>query len=160
MHVLGRSYYLRRNGKDMEIGICVIWVGIFFMQPSTPEFDWICGFGIFSYKIQGASEHLQKQSLQSGSKARCWENQMPLKYKTEQLRLLPCSSVNTLIRGLAYPRSLVFHSSWQGPALEIESMDSSLVSAYSRQCTLCAYMRLQNWTLLMHTMNSHWDDSM
>jgi hypothetical protein len=68
---------------------------------------------------------------------------MLLKCKAEQLRLLPCSYVNTLIRGLAYPRSLVFHSSWQGPALEIDSM-RSFVSAYSSQCELCVCVRLQN----------------
>lgn len=31
VQVLVRLYYLRKNSKDMEIGICVIWVGIFFI---------------------------------------------------------------------------------------------------------------------------------
>lgn len=161
VHVLVRPCYLRKNGKDMEIGICVIWVGIFFMQPPTPARVWLnLWVGTFSYKGQAASEHLKKQPLPSGSKAQCWENQMPLKCRTEQLRLSPRSSVNTLIRGPASRRSLVFHSSWQGLALEIDSMDSSLGSAYHWQCIVCACVRLKNWTPLMHTRNSYWDDSM
>lgn len=57
-----------------------------------------------SLQLQRASS-VKSSPCSQNLRLKCRENQRLLKCRAEQLRLFPCLDVNTLIRGLAYPRS-------------------------------------------------------